>query len=98
MQFFLGLGMWAQVGRSVSLSFPEVSVLPTLLCPTVFQKEFQMFIPYPTGLQSFHFSSKCVAEDLSVQGEVKQAPSYKEGFKLLLLKVISVISHIPQMD
>jgi len=28
------------------------------LCPTDFPKEFQMFIPYPTGLHFFQFSSK----------------------------------------
>jgi len=45
-----------------------------------------MFIPYTTGLQSFKFSSKCFAEDISCQGEVQQAPSDKEGCKISTFK------------
>jgi len=91
LQFRLGLGMWVQVGRSGSLYFPEVSVLPTLLgyqlaLPQRFQRSFKCSFPILHVSNLSNSPPKCVGQDPSGQGEVQQAPSDKEGCKTSSIK------------
>ena len=97
MQFPLGLGMWEQVGGGGSLSFPEFSVLPTLLSHRV-SKGVSNFHSQTYLSPSFQFSTRCVGEDASGQGEVQQAPPNKEVCKSSSLKGNLSDFHIPQMD
>jgi len=103
LQFPLGIGMWAQVGRRGSLSFTEVSMLPTLLggqlsIPQSFQRTFECSFPILQVSNLFNSPRKCVGQDQSGQGEVQQAPSDKDGCKTSSLKGSLSDFHIPQMD
>ncbi|XP_038956234.2 mucin-17-like [Rattus norvegicus] len=86
MQFPLGLGMWAKVGRSGSLSCPGVSGLPTLLgdqlsLPQGFRGSFKCLFPTLQVCNLSNSPPKWVGQDTTGQGELQQAPSDKEGSK-----------------